>query len=149
MQSDTQVFLRLRLTAGTSFSILSRGATALYRANRQYARLTYINVIGELFRIILTAAAATAGGLVLAAALISSISIVIFQFFFVTFDTCRRFFPNKVPFFVPRWAELRDTLAVSVGYFAQDVPYTAITFVPNLALAALHATSATLQVLFF
>ena len=124
-------------------SILSRGASALYRANRQYARLTYIIVIGELFRIILTAAAATAGGLLLASALISSIAIVVFQFWFITFDTSRRFFPHKFPFYIPRWAELRGTFGVSFVYFAQNVPYTSVTHIPNLALATLHAAPGT------
>ena len=129
--------LLLAIAAGLRISL--SGVYGLYRANRQFARLTLIMTSGEALRILATAAVVFGGGQLLPAAAATLAAVALAQYGFVLRDATARFAPHRYGFALPTWLECRYMLAISTGYFAQNVPVTLLTHLPALVLLELQA----------
>jgi O-antigen/teichoic acid export membrane protein len=114
--------------------LMMAGPNALYRANRQYARLTLILTAGEFARIAGTITAALIGGGIAGAGM-AALGIQTIVFVYVTFiDTRRRYYPFGFGFAIPRGEIFREGLAKSTGYFSQLFPVILWTSLPVLLL---------------
>lgn len=114
--------------------LLMAGPSALYRANRQYARLTLILTVGEFARIGAITAVAMIGAGVGGAGL-AALAVQAVVFVYVTFiDTRRRYYPFGFGFAIPKGHILQDGLAKSTGYFCQLFPVILWTALPVVLL---------------
>lgn len=111
------------------------GTYALYRGNRQYARLVTILSGGELIRILGLCLVAISGFGILAAALANAIFIAVVQIAIVLWDAKRRFLPFAYPIAVPTRDEIMHAGRVSLGYSAQNIPVVLLTHAPVISLA--------------
>ncbi len=134
----TPAFVLAMLALGTTLRTAACGAYALYRANRQYARLVFILSFGEISRIVLTVGLVLLGGRLLAAGFAALAAIAGIQFGFILFDTNRRFAPYCFALSVPTKKELRQAMAISSGYFAQNVPLILLMHIPVIVLTHLE-----------
>jgi hypothetical protein len=140
VQSEVSVgFVLCLLAVGTALRTSACGAYALYRANRQYSRLAFILPFTELFRIVLTAGVVLLGGQLMAAGFATLVAVAGFQYGYIIFDTSRRFAPHRFMLSVPTIKELREAMAISSGYFAQNVPLVLLMHMPVIILAHLEA----------
>ena len=122
------------LVLASFLRLMMAGPSALYRANRQYARLTLILTAGEFARIGGIMAAAMIGGGIGGAGL-AALGIQTIVFVYITFiDTRRRYYPFEFGFAIPRGEILREGLAKSTGYFSQLFPVILWTSLPILFL---------------
>lgn len=133
------------MSLGTIGRILACGSYALYRANRQYARLTLILSSAEVLRILLIAGIVVMGGGIIAAALSMSAAVLGLQVGYVLWDTHRRFPGFSFGFCVPSKQELWEASKVSAGYFAQNIPFVLLTHLPVIALAQADAGAGALS----
>jgi hypothetical protein len=122
------------LVLASFLKLVMAGPNALYRANRQYARLTLILTAGEFARIAGTVTAALIGGGIAGAGM-AALGIQTIVFVYVTFiDTRRRYYPFGFGFAIPKGEILRESAAKSTGYFAQLVPVILWGSMPILIL---------------
>ncbi len=133
------------MSLGTAGRILACGSYGLYRANRQYARLTVILSSGEFLRILLTGGIVLVGGGMFAAAMATSAAVLGVQIFYILWDSSRRFPRFAFRFRVPSGQDLREVSKISFGYFAQNVPFVLLTHLPVIALAQAHASAGALS----
>lgn len=122
------------LVLASFLRLMMAGSNALYRANRQYGRLTLILTAGEFARIAGTMTAALIGGGIAGAGM-AALGIQTIVFVYITFiDTRRRYFPFGFGLAIPRGEIIRDGISKSAVYFAQLVPVILWTSLPILVL---------------
>lgn len=124
------------LAAAAALRLAACGASSLYRANRQYTRLTMIVSVSEAARIAAVLVVVALKGGIVAAAVVSLIVAASMQWAYVLYDTRRRFWPHSIGFVLPRWRESKETIAISSGYFLQNVPLVALANLPVLVLVS-------------
>ena len=129
------------LAVGTALRISGCSSYALYRANRQYGRLTIILAIGEVLRIGLTIIAVLLGGGVLWAAAATIGAVASVQYIFIIRDARQRFEPHRIGFARLNGSDIGEVLPVSAAYFAQNVPLLLLMHLPVLALLEMHASA--------
>jgi O-antigen/teichoic acid export membrane protein len=127
------------LAAGTALRIAICGQMALYRANRQYARLSLILMLGEVTRVGLTTLVVLLGGGACQAALMTLLVVLFGQVILVVVDSSHRFAPHHYSIRMPNRAEVRFSSGVSMAYFAHNIPVVLLTHAPVVILAYLHA----------
>jgi hypothetical protein len=121
----------LVLSAASAFRIAAGGPFALYRANREYARLVLIQAAGEVLRIVAALVVALLGGGLIAVSTSAAAAIIATQFMFVVLDTRRRF-GYPFGFALPVRGDMGEVLSISTAYFAQLVPIILLTYLPVL-----------------
>jgi O-antigen/teichoic acid export membrane protein len=122
------------LVLASFLRLMMAGPNALYRANRQYARLTLILTAGEFARIAGTMTAALIGGGIAGAGM-AALGIQTIVFVYIAFiDTRRRYYPFGFGFAIPKGEIFREGLAKSTGYFSQLFPVILWTSLPILFL---------------
>ena len=127
------------LCASTAFRISTCGSMALYRANRQFARLSLILGLSEAARVVCTTAAVLLGGGLLHAAAASFGVIFVGQVLLVVVDAMRRFYPHRWEVKLPTGKEITESAVISAGYFAQSVPLVLLMHAPVIMLSSLDA----------
>ncbi|MCI0468042.1 MAG: oligosaccharide flippase family protein, partial [Beijerinckiaceae bacterium] len=123
------------LSGAAALQLAAAGASSLYRANKQYARLTIITAVSNAVRVAVTVLAVILGGGVLSAAVVTLLSSAAMQWAFIFYDTRRRFDPHRIGLGLPNWKESAEAITIASGYFAQNVPTILLTFLPVLLLA--------------
>jgi hypothetical protein len=139
MHSEVSSAVVLILAAGITLRIAVGGSIALYRANRQYARLVMILTAGEAFRIFAALAAVLLGGELVAVSIASTAAVTAVQVGFILYDSSRRFAPHRIGFALPSLGELGEVLSMSTAFFAQMVPIILLTSIPVLFVRSINA----------
>lgn len=111
----------------------------LYRAHRQFERQTYIIAVTDLARVVAAGIAVLLGGGLLQAAAAYLGGALLSAFPVALLDANRRFPSFRFGMEVPNRAERRVIPPVALGFWAQSVPVTIVTFVPVFVLAAIGA----------
>jgi hypothetical protein len=120
----------------TALRLALCGVNALYRAHRQFARLSIILTTGEALRIGVALIAAGFGGGLVAVAACSTIAATLVQVVYIIVDAERRFQPMHFGIALPRSGEMRQAILKSAAFFAQNVPLILLLSVPVLVLRA-------------
>jgi O-antigen/teichoic acid export membrane protein len=123
------------IAGAAALRLAACGASSLYRANKQYSRLTIITAASEVMRIAVTVLVVALGGGVISAAVVTLLVTAAMQWAFIFYDTRRRFHPHRIGLGLPNWEESAVGIAIASGYFAQNVPLTVLAFLPVLVLA--------------
>ena len=126
------LILLMSLLASMRLSMAS--IYGVYRANRQFGRLALVHALGELVRIIAVAAVVALGGGLVQAGVAALATTACIQCFYVVFDLRNRFSIDPFGFALPTRAEMREILAMSTAYFAQQLPLIVLTHVPVLVV---------------
>jgi len=111
----------------------------LYRAHRQFERQTYLIAATDLVRVVAAGVAVLLGGGLLEAALAYLAGALISSFPLALLDARRRFPEFRYGMELPNRAERRVIPPVALGFWAQSVPITIVTFLPVFVLAAIGA----------
>jgi O-antigen/teichoic acid export membrane protein len=135
LAADTAMAVAL-LAGASALRLAIASVQGLYRAHREYGRLTVILVLAELARIVLTIGIALAGGGIVAAAAASLFVVVAGPVGFVLRDASTRYTLSPFGIVVPTADDVREVLAPSAAYFAQMVPLVLLTHLPVLLVTS-------------
>lgn len=131
----TELWLAAALVAGAMFA---RAATTIqmsvYRAHELYARQSLLWIGSDLARLVVTGAVVLLGGSILAAAAAICAVSILFHGATIFIDSRRQFpaFPFR---FGPLPATVRrEATKLSLGFWIQSAPNTALTFLPILLI---------------
>jgi hypothetical protein len=114
----------------------------LYRAHRQFERQTYIIAATDLARVVAAGIAVLLGGGLIEAAGAYLAGALLSSYPLALLDARRRFPSFRFGMEIPNRAERRVIPPVALGFWAQSVPVTILTFVPVFVLAALGSPGA-------
>lgn len=127
----------LILAVNPALKIATSGFLSLYRANRQYARLTFLQVGGEIARIVAMLLAVFFHGGLLAVAVASTVTATVLQVVIPVCDAMKRFPPFRIGFQPMPRSEMRPAFLTSLGLYAQSIPITLLASLPVLYLEPL------------
>lgn len=139
--TSPQGFAIMCLTAASALKIAATGIHSLYRAHRQYARLAFMQAIGDLVRI--TSAIVVCGlggGLVTVAITVTTVTIGL-QVVVPAVVALHSFAPGQAGFEPVRRREFAGVFGTSLAFFAQLVPIILVAYLPVLYLGQRHASS--------
>lgn len=124
----------LVLAGGSALRIAATGFLSLYRANRQYGRLVFLQAAGDLVRIAAAITVCLLGGGLWAVALSTTLLAILVQVVIPVTDSVRRFRPHRIGFAAVRRDEIYPVVRTSSAFFAQMIPIVLLTSVPVLYL---------------